>query len=409
MAPEPKKTRKKSSYNYFRRYLSTKGLRLSKADTSQAWSIAKKTVDDGLHSRGSFEQMLNSSIEHVGKDGKFYTTDDVIQQMSKKDAEGGYVFEFEKEFSDELNRFWKRSGRAEQAQQEIRDGTYRTESGASARVPTGKTAPIGDPGGLPKTMFDPMIEKITSAASTAASSTTGSGPMGQQNPMTGQYMKVGATRNAGGGNVNTQVGEGEGGDVITQGARSTEVAKQTLRPKIPIAGTESIRTTHADNLQSDTVFETFSAVPKGNGLGPYNKLNRLNEAHDFLRFGVGPLAMPRTDDPSNTPHPDPIQWIENKPPEIVDFEAKQESMDISEEMQAADHEMKRPESTIIDGDDFNTEPSSKALPRHFAPTPFTTVYNNRRVFLPASEPAGIFKNNVPFRSADGRSAWRGAI
>ena len=80
-----------------------------------------------------------------------------------------------------------------------------------------------------------------------------------------------------------------------------------------------------------------------------------------------------------------------------------------EQIQAVFERDAKPFTFVADGPDLNMDPSSQGLPRHPTATPFTTVYNNRRVFLPGVEPCGLYKNNIPYHQADGSGSWRGLL
>ena len=215
-------------------------------------------------------------------------------------------------------------------------------------------------------------------------------------------------RNAGGGRVNTVVGNDvDKGDTIIQGPKSTETAKQKIRPKLPIAGTESVKSSYAENLQSDTLFETFSYVPEGSGLGPHNRLNNLNKGADFLRFGVEPLALPRTYTPNDNPHQEavPLEWENDTSAELISAQIAYDHNRVATAGNAIGEQERQPMEVL--GEDYNEEYSSQALPRHTqGPTSLTPVYNNKREFYPTVEPSGFYKNNVPFRLAVGRGTWR---
>jgi hypothetical protein len=115
----------------------------------------------------------------------------------------------------------------------------------------------------------------------------------------------GTTRNAGGGLLDTVVGQtGLGGvplaegatpnsDVVISGPQSVQSATKTYRAALPTAGAEDVRPSEEDNLQSDALFEAFSWVPDGYGLGANNRLHNLNRQHDNIRYGIEQLYEPR--------------------------------------------------------------------------------------------------------------------
>ena len=134
----------------------------------------------------------------------------------------------------------------------------------------------------------------------------------------------------------------------------------------------------------------------------------MNQSNEFLRFGVGDLALPRAHDPDNGIKEEVPTWSNEQSKDFIVRQVMEEAKNIVESEKAIQKQEYLPESFIQDGSDYNREPSSQALPRP-KPVPYTTVYNNSRVFLPSTSPAGLFLSNVPYRPADGRSGHRGEL
>lgn len=224
------------------------------------------------------------------------------------------------------------------------------------------------------------------------------------NPLTGQArgsgefsryrpMRLG-TMNPGGGMTDTEVtssGPGKStrdpytgsrvqGDVVTRGAMTVPTATKTLRSKMAIAdpGYEAVRTSPYETLQNDVLFEAFSWVPEGFGLGPNNALHQLNKAHDALRYGMEQLYQPRADSPSNPPHGQQPAWQNSMPvPAIMgEFENR-----VRKKVSKLLVKRKAESTPVVRLDDeYNLLPSSKALPRNVrGPSLLQPVTNNLRI------------------------------
>lgn len=211
----------------------------------------------------------------------------------------------------------------------------------------------------------------------------------------------GATTNAGGGKLDTQVAideTGTGGDIISQGPRSVNTATKTLRPKLDIAGGEDVRPSYADNLQSDALFESFSWVPDGYGLGEHNRLHLQNRQNDSLRFGMERMSQPRRYELTDMPHAEPSGWLNSMTlGQIEQLYVEKVGREMMER-QAMDYETEAPSRVL--NNDFNRMPSYKGLPRQSqGPSPYQVVADNLQQLLPARDPAGYHMNALPYQDS----------
>jgi len=99
------------------------------------------------------------------------------------------------------------------------------------------------------------------------------------------------------------------GDAITKEKATANAAQDTLRPMFGMANPISVIPKPVDQIKSDLLFEDFSIVAPGNGLGITNKMFLMEEARKkFLEFRA-PLAEPRPyDGPTMTVETTPLQW-----------------------------------------------------------------------------------------------------
>jgi hypothetical protein len=410
------KSRKTSSYNVYRSYLKRRGTHLSTEQLSASWTMAnKENAPDGAVLRRSFSKeidRLTAEMTRKEKDaeGNDVTTpptrEKLLDMMSKTDSQ--WSKQFDQEFSDYL----KTSGIGDQINSEIKRGEYKTTDGGAFNVPSGEN-PTGDgSGSSPFGLGDILKNAATGATVGSVNNSSGSSTatnMGNLNTLTGNFVRSGQSLNAGGGTVDTRVSSDiDIGDSITQGPGSTQTGTKSLRPKFPIAGGDAVKGTVVEEATSNVIFESFSVVPSGHGLGIDNALDKLNQANDFVRFGIGPLSHPRTYDPENGIKPEIATWNNDQEPEFIVAQVKAEADAVMASEKAEQKQLAQPESFIMDGEDYVMEVSSQTLPSH-RPEPYRTVYNNQRMFLPSTTPAGLFLSNIPFRTADGRSARRGEL
>lgn len=205
----------------------------------------------------------------------------------------------------------------------------------------------------------------------------------------------GITHNLAGGEVDTQIKTTErGDDYVAVGGQAVNVATKTLRPSFVIAGGEEVRPDDEDNIQSNALFEAFSWVPAGFGLGPNNALHLQNEQHDQLRFGMEPLSAPRRLEDTCMTHAVPVMWGEALPNEIIQREMEVPgNISMMETYSYLQHE--RNPAHVLDGD-YNRLSSSKLLPRQTrGPSQFIPTISNLDPFYPAYDPPGAAMEDVP--------------
>ena len=209
----------------------------------------------------------------------------------------------------------------------------------------------------------------------------------------GGQLSRGITENVGGGKLATIVSSNEAGDYVSQGPQSVEVAKQTLRPKFVVAGGEDVRPSIQEDGQSNAIFESFSIVPDGYGLGPENRLHLLNKQNDVMRFGAEKLYEPRVDAPITPARPIPAQWKESMSlQELEEAYATKIGMEL---LKARGVSLVERNPIGVLEDDMNVIPSSKGLPRQQrGPSPFMTTVFNLEDFLPARDPPGMQMNSL---------------
>ena len=401
-----KKRRRVSSYNMFRSYLKRRGISLNTQDLGAAWTLANRDKDDkGAVTRKSFSSQLDQirselTTKRTEEDGT------VIEIEPKKEKIIEAFFKptntFGKHFEQEFADYMQQIGRGQQAANEQARGEYKSVEGTAGSIPKGAGSKSDGSSGGPAGLGS-LFQK---AAATAVGAGDG---MGEFNPLTGSFMRSGEQTNAAGGTIDTRTGtDVELGDVVTIGPRSVQTGRKTLRPKIPLAGSDAVKGSAMEEGMSNALFEAFSYVPDGYGLGPHNPLHLLNQSTDFIRFGVGNLAEPRSMDPANGIKNDLPMWSNDQPTTFIKAQVMDEAKNILAGASAIAMQDRQPMSTIEDSEDYNVEPSSQALPR-LKPTPYETVYFNQRTFLPSTSPAGLFLSNVPYKPADGRTAHRGEL
>lgn len=188
----------------------------------------------------------------------------------------------------------------------------------------------------------------------------------------------------------TEVAHGVDGDVV-MGADAEPVytATKTIRPtKIALAGSDLVKSTQGETIQDDILFDTFSWVPDGYGLGPYNSLHLRNKQHDLLRFGMEPMYQPRTQEEQNTCHPQPIEW-ENSLPKSVLQNSFVEMLE-KQEIEGRGAEVIGMVGSQIIPENVNERGSSKDLPPASIRSEFRSIYDIKRGALErrAFQPAG---------------------
>jgi hypothetical protein len=187
----------------------------------------------------------------------------------------------------------------------------------------------------------------------------------------------------------------EQGDVVVGDKAPHGSATATLRPQFALAGSDNLRSTPVENIQGNAVFDAFSWVPDGYGLGPNNRLHLRNKQNDFLRFGMEDLAQPRSYEYTNMPHNVPQQWYNYRTPQQLAQDFNQEYMRESLEMETSARQLSRPLNVLEH--DYNTVSSSRGLPRRY-PSLYVPVADNIRQFLPTQDYASsAFNRSNPMR------------
>lgn len=218
------------------------------------------------------------------------------------------------------------------------------------------------------------------------------------NMQTGAQTR-GIIKNAGGGMLDTRTTtDAYGNDTIVQGPQSVETATKTIRAKLPAANGEMIDPNAPKNLQSDVLFEAFSWVPDGYGLGVNNRLHVLNKQHDNLRFGMERLDQPRAEQPYSHPHAMPAQFMDSVGLDDIN-DAFNDIVDRKRTNKLA-QEIGRATGSMALEDDMMSMPSSKGLARTRT-SPFVPVHSTIRAFLPWKDGTGLEMNQLAF--SDSRS------
>jgi hypothetical protein len=155
---------------------------------------------------------------------------------------------------------------------------------------------------------------------------------------------------------------GKGGDVLMSGPQSTDTSTTTLRAKYRVAGYDDIKSSELKAEQSDVLFETFSWVPDGYGLGPNNKLHQLNKQSDFIRFGTEEMFQPRMHEENNIPHGNQEMWQNDLPLSTIQSKfQKVVSQDQGEKILTAT--TRNSPLVIHEGDEWDASVSAQGLYR----------------------------------------------
>lgn len=172
------------------------------------------------------------------------------------------------------------------------------------------------------------------------------------------------------------------GDVVLGDKAAHYNASATLRPSFGLAGSDNLRTTPEQNLQSNALFDAFGWVPRGYGLGENNRLALRNQQNDFMRYGMEDLAQPRSYEYTNMPHHVPQQWYNYRTPDQIGQDFQYQYQKDTLEMQTAARQLANPQSVLHH--EYNTMPSSRGLPRRH-PSLYVPVSDNIRQFLPTHD------------------------
>ena len=207
----------------------------------------------------------------------------------------------------------------------------------------------------------------------------------------------GITQNAAGADLDTQVEGVEGaGDRIAVGPLSVDTATRDLRPSFVIAGGEEVRPDYEENLQSDALFEAFSWVPDGYGLGPSNSLHLQNKQNDAFRFGMEEMCQPRRMEEHGFTHEPPLAWADALPiPTTIEF-MKQHYGNMYLGQQSAPYLVQNP-IHVLD-DDYRRQSSFKELPRQvYGPSPMELVVHNEQQYMQAYDPPGAVMSHFGYQ------------
>jgi len=99
------------------------------------------------------------------------------------------------------------------------------------------------------------------------------------------------------------------GDTIATAKESHNTATDTLRPTFGIAPANGVVPTKRQQVESDLLFNDFSVVAPGHGLGVTNKMFLMEERRDEKIVYREPLAEPRKyDGPTDGAIPPPLKW-----------------------------------------------------------------------------------------------------
>lgn len=152
------------------------------------------------------------------------------------------------------------------------------------------------------------------------------------------------------------------GDIIGSGPQTVDNSTPTLRANYQLAGYDDVKQSDIGDQQSNAIFETFSWVPDGYGLGPSNRIHQLNKQHDFIRYGTERLYQPRKFSPANYPHGNQSRWQDDLPLSTINtsFDRLIKNKHSAEVVKS----ITRANPLIVhEGDEWDMSPSTKGLPR----------------------------------------------
>lgn len=99
------------------------------------------------------------------------------------------------------------------------------------------------------------------------------------------------------------------GDAFIDAKESHNTTTDTLRPSFGIAPANAVVPTKRQQVESDLLFNDFSVVAPGHGLGVTNKMFLMESAREQKIVYREPLAEPRKyDGPAGTVEVTPLQW-----------------------------------------------------------------------------------------------------
>ena len=392
-----------SEYNIFRLMMKESNTKLSKTDLARLWGTVKRGDYYGeLGRRGegkTFSQAIYD-IQVTNAEGRYKVDNkmDLVKNLKKSESYDRLM----KYMADD----WKGT-MGDSAKSDMRAGVYEAEDVGGSSVPP---PIVGNEAGKQES----KTEETTATMQRTEQSTPqeGSAKPGEFVPGKGFKTPAGGfvrdnALNAGGGTLDTVVGnDAEIGDYIQKGPQTVLTATQTLRPKLPIAGGEDIKPSTAKSIVSDTIFDTFSALPEeqtGHFQAPGSRLNQLNRQNETIRY-MEKLSEPRQYNPANDPHSRPWQWSD-------EFTTPLFQKAFSREVQRHMNEQTARKKYTHDEDmpdrleeDYTSYPSSKRL-RRDTPSLYSTVDMNIESMLPTRQESGVLMNRRRFRDQD-RATWR---
>jgi hypothetical protein len=223
--------------------------------------------------------------------------------------------------------------------------------------------------------------------------------------MQGGFGK-GPTQNAGGGTLDTTSGIDEkGNDIITQGPQSVNTATSKLRAHFQQAGPEELASHYQlQGETSDVIFESFSWVPDGYGLGPHNRLHLLNKQHDQLRYGMEPMMQPRTIDNKDLPFGTYVRDMEDIPLALIEEEYLRMYDKSKEEQDTLEFTEQYPPKRM--DIEYNTFESIKQLPKPDRPHLTESIYRNTEDMFPVTDPEGKYLNTPNFNTTSSTNQYK---
>lgn len=188
----------------------------------------------------------------------------------------------------------------------------------------------------------------------------------------------------------------KGSDLVTSGNKNIDESTPSLRPQFFMSAAADIIPSEYEQVKSDVLFDMFSVVPPGYGLGADNKLFVENERNKYYNYWRKPMYAPRDwDGPEMGIKPAPWQFQ----PTISDARLNTAFNKIATRLDSIKELINHQQARAVDTlpDDNNALPSSQGLPRKISP--FEPTINNYGTMLPTHDPAGVHMNSLGFKHA----------
>lgn len=187
------------------------------------------------------------------------------------------------------------------------------------------------------------------------------------------------------------------GDAIVDSKQSMDTATDTLRPQFKEAPGAAVVPSPKEQVLSDIMFDSFSTVLPGWGLGMQNKMFLMEEERDEKIVNAEPMAEPRQDI-------GPIQGPDRMPPEWQSLMSRSNrkrlhEQDVREQLNASMLEQRLGTGSLnILGDDvgFLRSISDRGLPRD-RESCFEPVVVNSMAWQPVKIPAGYQLARIAMR------------